>query len=167
MFKKSTISNLEHKLLFAASSIFPLLIFGAIIVSVYNSYFPPPPPPPNPSGIFMSNCYTPTKFEIAFSVSLFFCSYLTNILVLRRNIFASWVSLSIPMIFLAIFSYQKITYFYDAIRGIEEYTPPSVFSVFQTYQLTCAAILIPLFLWHTKVIIQDRILDKNLNLNLP
>lgn len=166
MFKKSTISNLEHKLLFAASSIFPLLIFGAFIVSVYNSYFPPPPPP-DPSGMFMTDCYTPTTFEIAFSISLFFCSFLTNILVLRRNIFASWVSLSIPMIFLAIFSYQKITYFYDAIRGIEEYTPPSVFSVFQSYQLTCAAILIPLFLWHTKVMIQDRINENKLNINLP
>ena len=169
MSNKSTISNLEHKLLFVASSIVPLLIISDILLRIYNSYFPSPPPPPlpNESGVYMSACHFPTFLEKAFLISFFSGGFLTSIFVFSRRIFQSWFVLFFPLItFTVYFTEAAFSYFKNIVK-IEGATPPDLIDIFPQAVLILGGITIFQFLWHTKVIIQDRIRDKNLNLNLP
>ena len=163
--KKSTISNLEHKFLLIASSIVPLLFIAVILFAIYDSYFPPPPSPAQyNTTVFSSNCQFPTFLEQAFLISFLTCGVLTSIFVFSRRIFYSWFVLFFPLI-LAIFSFLETIFSYNS--SYEGINPPSLISVIPSVVLIFGGITIFLFLWHTKVIIQDRIRDKNLNPNLP
>lgn len=166
MYKKSTISNLEHKFLFIASSVVPLFFLTAIFFAIYNSYFPPPPIP-NTSAVFMSACRFPTFLENAFLISFLTCGFLTSIFVFTKHIFHSWFVLFFPLI-LFIFYFIETTFsYYENISSYEGITPPSLICVVPPAVLIFGGITIFLFLWHTKVIFQDRFRDKQLNLNLP
>ncbi len=170
MTNKSTISNLEHKFLFVASSIVPLLFVAAIFFTIYDSYFPLPPSPPieQNTTFFISNCRLPPFLEKAFLVSFLTCGFLTSIFVFSRFIFHSWFVLFFPLILFIFYFIQIISsYFHRISYPAEGFTEPGLFFDVPSVVLIFGGITIFLFLWHTKVIIQDRIRDRNLNLNLP
>lgn len=162
MSKKSTIPNLEYKLLLIASSFIPFAIVVGIIVSTYLTLFTPPP-----TNTKLTACHFPTFFENAFLISVLVCGFNTSILVISRHIFRSWLNLLLPVILFVLFAVERIYQFYNSFLETPSNREKGLLWVFQEHYLIAFGIIFFLFLWHTKVIIQDRIREKQLNPNLP
>jgi len=162
MSKKSTISNLEHKLLLAASSLIPLAICIGIIVTIFLALFTPPA-----TTTKFTYSHFPTFFEDIFLISVLVCGLATSILVISRHIFRSWLNLLLPVVLFVLFAVERFYHFYNSFSETPSNREKGLIWVFEEHYLIAFGFIFFLFLWHTKVIIQDRIRDKNLILNLP
>lgn len=159
---KSTISNLEHKLLLVFSSLIPFAVFSFIVLDICLNIFPPPPPPTTSN---FSVCVFSTQFEYPFLISAILSGIFTNLLVLKKRFLSSWFTLLIPVTLFIFFAIDRFSSLYNS-EGIY-YQPKSFIYAFKNYELILFGIIFFLFLWHTKIIVRDKISVKHLNPNLP
>ena len=165
MLKKSTLSKLEHKFLLFATSAIPILIVITTLYGIYQLFFPPPPK--LESGI--TNCYFPSFYEMAFTWSFLICLLTSNVLVLVRKIFLSWLIFFVPLITFCLLVIENVSLYYEHITKYPNsiISEKGLFSTFEPFQIYFFLYILFLFLWHTKVLIQDRMRAKLYNPKLP
>lgn len=164
MFKKSTFSKPEQILLLIPTSFIPALILFGIISSVYESYFPPEPT----FVTFESyHCCGSSSYEIIFWLSFLLCVSLSFFLLLFKRVSLSRLILLIPISVFSLIVFELINLVSDlSPNTFTILREDNIFFPFPPRYIFSIAFIIFLFLWHTKILIQDKI-RSNQNINLP
>ncbi|CAN5604630.1 hypothetical protein BH20ACI4_BH20ACI4_21870 [soil metagenome] len=164
MFKKSKFSRLEQILLLIPTSFIPALFFIVIIVSVYESYFPPEP---TLITFEKSYCCGSSTYEFIYGLLFLLCISISFFLLLFKRVSLSWLISLAPIIAFAFVTFELI----DLVRDLSDHTfsilrEDNIFFPFPPRYIYSITFIIFLFLWHTKILIQDKI-RSNQNINLP
>lgn len=162
MFKKSTFSKPEQILLLIPTSFIPALILFGIISSIYYSYFPPS----HTSVTIAEHDCCPAAYGAFFGLSFFLGIGVSFILLFFKRVSLSWLILLIPISTFAFIAFELI----DLVQDLSPHTfsimrADNIFFPFPPRYIYSIAFIIFLFLWHTKILIQDKIRE-NQSVNL-
>ncbi len=168
MFKKSTISNLERNLLFCLTSVIPIIVFSLIffiilIIAVKEGILALPQPL-HPAG----EASTTPAFAL-FRLSVVLILSISSILIILKKVSHSFFLYLIPILFFinSIFDLYKSLHAmieFNAKLGYNDFAGKSFTEVILSYingvDLFLLGFIILIILWHTKILIQDKVREK-------
>jgi hypothetical protein len=163
MFKKSTFSKLEQILLLIPASFVPLLILFGIGSAIYDFYFPSER---TPADFTIYEC-CPSSYGTLFGLSFVLCITISFFSLLFKRVSLSWSVLLIPVIIFIFIAVELVNLVSDlSAHTFSLMREDNFFFPFPSRYIFSISFIIFLFLWHTKILIQDKI-RSNQNINLP
>jgi hypothetical protein len=155
IFNKSITSKLEYRLMLAFFLIHPIFLAIKLACYIYITYISPPE-----INFGLYPLIYVSLAEFLFGVTSIFCIFISFIFILRKQIKLSFFILSVPLfsfLMLCLDYLNRLVFQVEITKELYwEMQQKMFFFPFESTQIYLFGFILFLFLWQTKILIQEK-----------